>query len=123
MRGLIGICLALTVVVAAARGEAVAASDAGGSCAGTAGLGCNSGLWCQQQAGRCGYADAEGQCVRVPQVCTQVYSPVCGCNGRTYGNDCERMRAKVNKAHDGACGARDRTTRSPRVEPDATRGQ
>jgi hypothetical protein len=45
----------------------------------------------------------QGTCVRAPDVCAQIFLPVCGCNGKTYGNDCQRRAAKVSKAHDGAC--------------------
>ena len=32
-----------------------------------------------------------------------VIFPVCGCNDVTYGNDCERMMARVSKSHNGKC--------------------
>ena len=52
----------------------------------------------------CQVVDAGGSCVPVPQVCPEIFQPVCGCDGKTYGNDCERRGAKVQKAHDGRCG-------------------
>jgi hypothetical protein len=30
-------------------------------------------------------------------------SPVCGCNGVTYTNDCVRQEAGIAKAKDGSC--------------------
>lgn len=44
-----------------------------------------------------------GKCVDVPQVCPNLWNPVCGCDGKTYPNDCARRVSKVSKEHDGAC--------------------
>ena len=74
------------------------------SCGGIIGLPCDEGQLCEFEADTCNIADNMGQCVDVPQACPDVWLPVCGCDGKTYGNDCERQAAAAQLAHDGACG-------------------
>jgi hypothetical protein len=79
------------------------AAGAGHSCGGFLGPICDAGLVCDQLPNMCGRFNALGRCVRVQPGCFRIYKPVCGCDGVTYGNDCERLHAKTQLAHAGAC--------------------
>lgn len=37
------------------------------------------------------------------QVCIQIYEPVCGCDNKTYGNECIARRSGVTTWTDGEC--------------------
>ena len=73
-------------------------------CGGTPGLACGPGQWCEYpREHACGADDTFGTCRLSPRICSQIYQPVCGCNGRTYGNSCSARGAGTDVAHIGAC--------------------
>jgi hypothetical protein len=76
----------------------------GATCGGFFGIQCDSGAFCNFPTGTCGRFDMLGTCAAMPRICNRIFRPVCGCNGKTYSNDCVRMSAGVSKAHDGKCG-------------------
>jgi hypothetical protein len=65
---------------------------------------CPADQYCDYPAGsNCGAADGGGQCQPKPQVCTQIYQPVCGCDGKTYGSSCAAASAGVSVQKTGEC--------------------
>jgi hypothetical protein len=73
-------------------------------CGGLRGAQCASGQYCDFPiSAKCGAADQTGTCQPIPGVCNDIYKPVCGCDDKTYANDCEAAAEGVSVVSDGAC--------------------
>jgi hypothetical protein len=72
-------------------------------CGGTTGQECALNEACDRRDATCSLIDPEGVCVPRREVCFTLFAPVCGCDGVTYSNDCERIKAGATLAHPGEC--------------------
>lgn len=79
------------------------------SCGGPEALVCPGRSWCEFPPGDCGTGGRMGSCIEMRTLCYTLPNStgsglgVCGCDGATYANDCERSSAQVSQAHDGLC--------------------
>jgi Kazal-type serine protease inhibitor domain len=96
---------ALIIMSGLAMGStgAPAAGVVGRACGGFIGLNCDGRMWCQKPAGQCATPDIMGKCATVPTLCPMILRPVCGCDGKTYINDCLRQHARAQLNHAGIC--------------------
>ncbi len=94
-------------------GGSASGGASGATCGGLRGMSCSTNQFCDLPAGSCNAADVTGTCAdKGLGGCPAAtgpgpYAPECGCDGKTYANDCSRVVAGVAKLADGVCAPTD----------------
>jgi hypothetical protein len=83
------------------------ATDGGAGSGRTCGSGgdadCPAGEFCDFNNNRCGADDSLGTCTTRPTACDDNLDPVCACDGKTYGNQCDAAAAGADVNAFGSC--------------------
>jgi hypothetical protein len=86
------------------NGQCVDVSPPSVICGGLLGTACPDGEYCKfLPSTRCGSGDQTGECRPKAEVCDDIYSPVCGCDGKTYSSGCVASAAGVSVRVTGEC--------------------
>ena len=61
---------------------------------------CVKNHFCSKSRGQC---ERPGNCLKLPEICPSIVSPVCGCDGVSYNNFCVAAVSGVSIAYHGVC--------------------
>jgi hypothetical protein len=61
---------------------------------------CKKKSYCAKGVGDC---KGKGECKAKPELCPEIFQPVCGCDDKTYSNSCVAAASGVNVKADGQC--------------------
>jgi hypothetical protein len=76
------------------------------TCGGSSGATCNgSSTYCDYPNNNCGANNATGTCKKARKSCPRIRDPVCGCDGKTYSNECVAHRKGVDIQYERRCNA------------------
>jgi hypothetical protein len=93
------------IVECPAGGTTSGGPETGGAVCGSRGSApCPDSQFCDFPAdSECGATDRGGTCKPKPEMCTQAYEPVCGCDGETYPSACAAAQKGVSVSKPGPC--------------------
>lgn len=93
----------LVLTLSCNSGVCAAARQPGELCGTAAGAQCDKGLGCFLPEGACATPEQARRCEVIPVDCPKGYAPVCGCDGKTWGNECFAKQAGVSILSSGEC--------------------